>query len=357
MVQDSAECERRQDVKYQDDLPSGRGHDDVRLLAKRDGLLNLLHASHDEGTPEPHDGPEGIKLILDLNSQFSGRGQYQGIQRRVILQQRLEDGESEGGCLSGARLGDTNDVPTCQGDRDRLLLDGGSFCVAKAFAGFAEDVDNSLLELAGNTMGDTGRTHQFFERLGWGSDILVCRWWLVVDGCRLGLGAEGAVCRCHCRCRCWCRRLGCGLLRLLLLLLCRGRGGNRWLRQGDHCALIFAVVGVLAADSPAFAGLASLSGLAGFCRGHLVFLLALDSHSVAALGLPGTCCGQSCRDCRGGGGSVGALEVELIRSQNLGLIAGGRGRDRITQPTSPFSGANTPAHMAFSVHSPVGPAR
>ncbi|KAJ6445392.1 DNA-directed RNA polymerases I, II, and III subunit RPABC4 [Purpureocillium lavendulum] len=92
------------------------GNDDVRLLAKGDGLGDHVEAAHDDSAPERYHGPEGFKGLSNLGRQLARRGQDEAEQRLRLVEKRLQHGQGKGGRLSAARLGEADDVAVLEGD-------------------------------------------------------------------------------------------------------------------------------------------------------------------------------------------------------------------------------------------------
>lgn len=116
----------------------------MRLLSKRNRLRNHIQTSNNHGASQRNQRTQRLKGLTDLGCQFSGWGEDEAEQRLRLVEESLENGEGEGGCLSTTGFCQADNVATLESDGDGLFLDRGRVLVIEGLAGFAESVIDTL---------------------------------------------------------------------------------------------------------------------------------------------------------------------------------------------------------------------
>ena len=121
-------------LRVQVEQPSGRGDEHIDAAAERIHLGADAHTAEDDGGLDGEAGTVGIKPLCNLGRQFAGGGEDQCTDGARITtglgSEALEHGEGEGGCLSRARLGNTEEVSAGKQRRNRLVLNRSGSGVA-----------------------------------------------------------------------------------------------------------------------------------------------------------------------------------------------------------------------------------
>lgn len=110
-----------------DHVEHSTGGTDDDLRARRElGNVLLDGGTTDAGVAvDVHVVTEGDNDLLDLLGQFSGRGQDQGLRLLLAGVDSLQDGDGEGGGLTGTGLSLGNAVSASDDGHNGSLLDGG----------------------------------------------------------------------------------------------------------------------------------------------------------------------------------------------------------------------------------------
>lgn len=124
--------------------PTGRSHHNVRFLAQRDGLLHHIQTTQNQRAPKGDQGAERLKSLGNLRGKLSCWGENEGEQRLGLVEEGLQDRESECRRLPATGLCNANYIAVLQSERDCFLLNWSRVLVSKTLAGIAEGIDNAL---------------------------------------------------------------------------------------------------------------------------------------------------------------------------------------------------------------------
>ncbi len=109
------------------------GHQDAGLGGRLD-LGRLAHPAEDRGAADARLLAQGDERLVNLQGQFTGRGQNENAHRSSLrdrsLDHALQQRQRECGRLAGAGLGQTEDVAAFEHRGDGLNLDGGGGNIA-----------------------------------------------------------------------------------------------------------------------------------------------------------------------------------------------------------------------------------
>ena len=111
--------------------PSGRRHDDVRVLAQRLRLRLHADAAVDGRGGDARVAPVGTSALQHLLGQLARRHEHQRAQRALLARgQALENGQHERRGLAGPGLRRADQIAALEHEGDRFLLNGGGALVA-----------------------------------------------------------------------------------------------------------------------------------------------------------------------------------------------------------------------------------
>ncbi len=116
------------------------GHQNVQTLLQGAFLCAVFHAAEYNSDAEAKVLAIGFEAVGDLGGQFARRRQDQGARgarKRLdaVFCQAMQDRQGEGGGLTGAGLGNTQQVGTLHDMGDGLGLDRGRLLIARRFQG------------------------------------------------------------------------------------------------------------------------------------------------------------------------------------------------------------------------------
>ena len=99
-----------------------RGDDDVGSLGKRLALGPVTDSAEDDHGVQVGECGKLLESLLDLKSEFTGRFEDEAAGLAIGFLETAEDREAEGGGLSRAGLGGSDEIPTIHGNGDGLRL-------------------------------------------------------------------------------------------------------------------------------------------------------------------------------------------------------------------------------------------
>ena len=104
---------------------TGGADDDVRPLAELDGLRHHVDPAHEDPALDADARAERLELLGNLDGELARGREHEGEESLGLVEELLEDGKRERAGLTGARLGETDDVLALQRLRDGLCLNLG----------------------------------------------------------------------------------------------------------------------------------------------------------------------------------------------------------------------------------------
>ena len=120
--------EREQSLADEVEQAARRGDEDVYTPVELFHLRALVHATEDDARAQTGELRVVSHTLLDLYGQLARRRKDEGPGAALPCGRSggelLDDGYGKGGRLTGARLGDAQQVAPVEGHRDGLLLDG-----------------------------------------------------------------------------------------------------------------------------------------------------------------------------------------------------------------------------------------
>ena len=156
-------------LSVQVEQSTGTGADDIGLAIQLLDLRLFGDSSVDRHRLQASTPRQLLEFLIDLADQFPGRSDHQYTRPRFLSQQQVFDaGDREGGGLAGTGLGETENVPSLEGRRDRMGRDRAWGAVAGLGDRRGEGGDQlELVKIGDAGVGGQGDLLQIPPSEGW----------------------------------------------------------------------------------------------------------------------------------------------------------------------------------------------